>query len=917
MMIRSACTPRCETTIWCLSLVSKINIKTKKNVKVLAKYLFSLGLPVESFHPQGYRLLLIGACMFTAPLTGFGQCAGNAAHGYTAGSRLVSSSCVGDQGPNPGGTKLVSSICTAFYTTTIVNSKGQPIREIEGTTIEKSFSATYADGSCVNNASSSYTNFPSWGTPGSDIPGWETMHALAWLSNLTYAVSGCDMPNVIVDKYFYTMIVAPDGEEVGVEQCLAATDPVNNEPPECGGSSPNPIAYRDGNKWLLEHDVVLSDLEFTRKYSSNPRSATTSVGSNWAHNFEATLFFSPPIAGSQSYSKLITALRSDGSQITFLYANEQYTSTPNRKEFINVVRNATGAVDGYTFYLEDKSVERYNANGKLTSVTDTLGRTTQLTYANGDLVSVTSPFGRTLTFSYLITPDMRETATTTHPPGSTVYNSTGDIAYVTEVPGETSEYSVLYVQPEVKYPSVGQLGYLANPTPQDALPVVPRSANRLLTVTDANGNVYAYNYDDKRNLVSVTYPGAAIKNYVYENGVFTHALTGIIDEKGVRYSTYEYDSEGRAVAESLASGAGYYSLDFTAPNTTSVYDPMGNVRTYGYQNIFGGLKNVSQSQPDGSGCLAATSSKTYNPDATVASETDFNGITKAYQYDPIKSLPTKITEASGQALARETNLQWHTYWKLPTQVDEVTKVTTNVYNGDSGVQCAPANALTLKDDGTQIPIPVLCSQTVRAKLAGVVDSSVPARVSSYTYDVAGRVLTQTDANNHTTSYTYYSGTSFTGTAPNEVGHTIGDLQSITDAAGHVSSFNLYDRNGKLMQSTDTKGIVTNVAYTPRGLIASISTTAPGKTARVTSFGYDAVGLNTGVAMPDGTSLSKTYDDAHRLISVSDGVGNKVSYTLDALGNRINESYTNQGGVLQRTMDRVVDALNRVQTVTGQ
>jgi YD repeat-containing protein len=78
-----------------------------------------------------------------------------------------------------------------------------------------------------------------------------------------------------------------------------------------------------------------------------------------------------------------------------------------------------------------------------------------------------------------------------------------------------------------------------------------------------------------------------------------------------------------------------------------------------------------------------------------------------------------------------------------------------------------------------------------------------------------------------------------------------------------------------------------------------------------------VGLNTGVAMPDGTSLSKTYDDAHRLISVSDGVGNKVSYTLDALGNRINESYTNQGGVLQRTMDRVVDALNRVQTVTGQ
>jgi hypothetical protein len=41
-----------------------------------------------------------------------------------------------------------------------------------------------------------------------------------------------------------------------------------------------------------------------------------------------------------------------------------------------------------------------------------------------------------------------------------------------------------------------------------------------------------------------------------------------------------------------------------------------------------------------------------------------------------------------------------------------------------------------------------------------------------------------------------------------------------------------------------------------------------------------------------------------------------TYTLDNTGNRINEEVKDPGGVLQRSIERTFDALNRVQQVTG-
>ena len=133
---------------------------------------------------------------------------------------------------------------------------------------------------------------------------------------------------------------------------------------------------------------------------------------------------------------------------------------------------------------------------------------------------------------------------------------------------------------------------------------------------------------------------------------------------------------------------------------------------------------------------------------------------------------------------------------------------------------------------------------------------------------------------------------------------------------HVTQFNAYDSAGRVRQMTDAKGVVTDIVYTPRGWVSSVTTTATGTTPFATGYVYDDVGQLKQVNLPDGTSLGYEYDAAHRLTRVTDTRGNSVSYTLDSAGNRIGEEVRDPSGTLQRSISRSFDALNRAQQVTG-
>jgi len=70
---------------------------------------------------------------------------------------------------------------------------------------------------------------------------------------------------------------------------------------------------------------------------------------------------------------------------------------------------------------------------------------------------------------------------------------------------------------------------------------------------------YHYEYDDNKNLIVVIFPDLTPndntdnprKIYHYENSDFPNHLTGITDENGDRYATFEYDENGKAVTSEL------------------------------------------------------------------------------------------------------------------------------------------------------------------------------------------------------------------------------------------------------------------------------------------------------------------------------------------------------------------------------
>ena len=417
---------------------------------------------------------------------------------------------------------------------------------------------------------------------------------------------------------------------------------------------------------------------------------------------------------------------------------------------------------------------------------------------------------------------------------------------------------------------------------------VTRNMNgTIATVMVNGGGTVQYSYDGYQRLSTVTNLDGTTRSYSYAYTAFIHALTALTDESGTRFSSWAYDGQGRATSGTDALGANAATLVYNSDGSVAVTDALGAVRTFVYSRVGDVDRFASLSGSRCSTCLD-TAASTYDSHGWVSSRTDYNGNLTCYANDPIRGLELVRVEGFASGSTCPTNLasyvpasgtsqrvistQWSATWRKPVLITEPNRTTAFTYDGNG-------NVLTRT----------------------VADPTVSPNVSrtwNYTYNSYGQVLTidgpRTDASDLTT-FTYYNCAN---------GTQCGQVATVQNALGQVTTFNTYNVYGQPLTITGPNGVATTLAYDARERLVSRSTAG-----ETTTYSYYPTGLLHTVTLPDNSSVSYTYDSAHRLTQVGDSAGNKIVYILDALGNRTSEKSYDPTGTLHLTHSSVYNSLS--------
>ena len=401
-------------------------------------------------------------------------------------------------------------------------------------------------------------------------------------------------------------------------------------------------------------------------------------------------------------------------------------------------------------------------------------------------------------------------------------------------------------------------------------------SNRLANLTVPDGQSYIYSYNAANNVSGVAQPGGTTRSYIYNEIAYTGgvsqptALTGIYDESSGRYSTFRYNAAHQVVSTEHGSGIEKYeitSLANPAGGTTTFTDPLGRSRTLDI-SIIQGVPQVTASSDRSNLACERHKSKTYDANGNATSTIDFNDVETIHWVDTTRNLEVMRMEAA----TRQFWTQWHPTFRLPVQISGADQITTHTHDADG-------NVLTVSVQD------YWASET---------------RTSTRTYNTFGKPLTvdgpRTDVSD-TTTYSYYNCTT---------GYQCGQVHTITNAAGHATTYNTYNAHGQPLTISDPNGVVTTLTYDLRQRITSRTVGA-----EVTTLTYWPTGLLKKATLPDASYLEYSYDVAHRLTGIQDSEGNRAVYTLDNMGNRTAETLYDPSNALTQTRMRVFDTLNRL------
>ncbi|AZS51518.1 hypothetical protein DM558_12390 [Entomomonas moraniae] len=199
-----------------------------------------------------------------------------------------------------------------------------------------------------------------------------------------------------------------------------------------------------------------------------------------------------------------------------------------------------------------------------------------------------------------------------------------------------------------------------------SLALTYNAKNLITNVTASNGSTIIYSYDTQNRLISFTKEGNK-QTYHYENTKHPQLLTGITDERGIRYATWTYNDNGQAISSEHAGGAEKYTFEYLPNNQTRVTNPLGKSALYTFQDIRLEKKIKKIEGQAINSCTATSQSFNYNAKGLVVSENTKNNATIYYEYND-RGLQTK-RKFDGSVLRYESTTKWHNTLPLPIEIN--------------------------------------------------------------------------------------------------------------------------------------------------------------------------------------------------------------------------------------------------------
>jgi RHS repeat-associated protein len=500
---------------------------------------------------------------------------------------------------------------------------------------------------------------------------------------------------------------------------------------------------------------------------------------------------------------------------------------------------------------------------RLTSVTNSLGRSLTLSYSADLLTQVSDDTGRSVSYAY---------------------DSAGNLVGCTDPLGKVTSYA---------YDLPGQLARIFYPA--SPAPVVTNaydSLGRVQTQANANGAAWRYFFAGTRGEEVDPY-GTRHVLYYSSRG---KTRLDIQDYGGLRLVTsMAYDGLDRLSATTLPEGGSIsYAYDASvnpwannvasvtrnpkpgsplAPTSTSyLYDPvfnkptriidaLGRVTLVVYDSWTGNPASVTADV--GMGHFNAQTKITYNALGLPTSMTDPMGTVSRYAYDSFGNRLTATADAGTGRLNLTTSYAYNARGDLVSVTDPRGNVATGTYDDARRLITATSPPSSAAPSG----LVFTNSYDANGRLLRVRQSSGGStlRAVSATYTPTGKVATATDANGNVTAYAY----------------DLLDRQAgVTDAMGRTTqlAYDALSRPYRTYNPAIQAGPLLQQTYSADGRLATLSD-ANGNT---TGFAYDGFDRLATTIYPLASTETFTYDALDNLLSRTTRAGATIAFGYDTL-----------------------------------